>query len=309
MQTKETPRLPQVAKVQDPGQVEVNQVSILTYHVLTFYFPLDVQSKLKAMVTQVPQNQSAPQGQYSPKYRSKTQGGKMAPQQRGAQKKQINQFGMLGPPPEKDRGKKCLVLDLDETLVHSQFNQIKSPDYTIPVDIEGNVCNIFVSKRPGVDNFLKTMSQHFELVIFTASLSKYADPLMNLMDPNGYCTMRLFREHCTYINGVFTKDMSKIGRDMKDAIILDNSPSAYMLQPECAMPIISWYDDPKDRQLFDLIPLFIQLSQIYDCREALTRFVKNNTVDFNLAKQVCNALLEKQERDKERERQIQMQQQ
>lgn len=171
----------------------------------------------------------------------------MAPQQRGAHKKQINQFGMLGPPPEKDRGKKCLVLDLDETLVHSQFNQIKSPDYTIPVYIEGNVCNIFVSKRPGVDNFLKTMSQHFELVIFTASLSKYADPLMNLMDPNGYCTMRLFREHCTYINGVFTKDMSKIGRDMKDAIILDNSPSAYMLQPECAMPIISWYDDPKDR--------------------------------------------------------------
>ena len=115
--------------------------------------------------------------------------------------------------------------------------------------------------------------------------------------------MRLFREHCTYINGVFTKDMSKIGRDMKDAIILDNSPSAYMLQPECAMPIISWYDDPKDRQLYDLIPLFIQLSQIYDCREGLTRFVKNNTVDFNLAKQVCNALIDKQERDKERERQ------
>ena len=169
------------------------------------------------------------------------------PQQRGASKKQAQQFGMLGPPPEKNRGMKCLVLDLDETLVHSQFNQIKTPDYTIPVDIEGNVCNIFVSKRPGVDNFLKTMSQYFELVIFTASLSKYADPLMNLMDPNGYCTMRLFREHCTYINGVFTKDMSKIGRDMKDAIILDNSPSAYMLQPECAMPIISWYDDPKDR--------------------------------------------------------------
>lgn len=181
------------------------------------------------------------------------------PQQRSTGKKSM-QYGMLGPPPERSRHLKCLVLDLDETLVHSQFNQIKSPDYTIPVDIEGNVCNIFVSKRPGVDNFLKTMSQYFELVIFTASLSKYADPLMNLMDPNGYCTMRLFREHCTYINGVFTKDMSKIGRDMKDAIILDNSPSAYMLQPECAMPIISWYDDPKDRQLYDLIPLFIQLS-------------------------------------------------
>jgi RNA polymerase II subunit A small phosphatase-like protein len=55
---------------------------------------------------------------------------------------------------------------------------------------------------------------------------------MDQMDTNRYCTMRLFREHCTYINGVFTKDMSKIGRNSKDAIILDNSPAAYMLQPE-----------------------------------------------------------------------------
>ena len=127
---------------------------------------------------------------------------------------------------------KTLVLDLDETLVHSQFNQIKNPHYVIPVDIEGNVCSIYVQKRPGVDNFLKVMSNYYELVIFTASLSKYADPLMNQMDTNGYCTMRLFREHCTYMNGVFTKDMSKIGRAPTDAIILDNSPSAYMLQPE-----------------------------------------------------------------------------
>mmetsp|Transcript_10354 Transcript_10354/g.15904 ORF Transcript_10354/g.15904 Transcript_10354/m.15904 type:complete len:138 (-) Transcript_10354:3675-4088(-) len=136
------------------------------------------------------------------------------------------------------------------------------------------------------------MSQYYELVIFTASLSKYADPLMNQMDPTSYCTMRLYREHCTYMNGVFTKDMSKIGRNMKDAIILDNSPSAYLLQPECAIPIVSWYEDPRDRQLTDLTPILIQLSRVYDCREATTRFVKNNTVDFVLAKQVISALID-----------------
>ena len=52
---------------------------------------------------------------------------------------------------------------------------------------------------------------------------------MNQMDLNGHCTMRLFREHCTFMNGVFTKDMSKIGRHCHNAMILDNSPSAYML--------------------------------------------------------------------------------
>lgn len=167
--------------------------------------------------------------------------------------------------------------------MHSQFNQIKNPDFVIPVNIDNQVSNIFVKKRPGVENFLKVMSKYYECVIFTASLSKYADPLMNQMDPTSHCTMRLFREHCTFINGVFTKDMSKLGRNPTDCMILDNSPSAYMLQPEQALPILSWYDDPKDRHLYDIIPLLIQLSQIHDCRDAITRFVKNNTIEYRYA--------------------------
>ena len=63
-------------------------------------------------------------------------------------------FGLLGPQPEHVKGRKTLVLDLDETLVHSQFNQVRSPDYTIPVDIEGRINNIYVMKRPGAEYFL-----------------------------------------------------------------------------------------------------------------------------------------------------------
>ena len=76
-------------------------------------------------------------------------------------------------------GRKCLVLDLDETLVHSQFDKVGNPDYVIPVDIENRTCNIFVQKRPGAEYFLEEMSKYYEVVIFTASLSKYADPLMD----------------------------------------------------------------------------------------------------------------------------------
>lgn len=62
---------------------------------------------------------------------------------------------MLKPMPNHCHGRKTLVLDLDETLVHSQFKAVKKPDYTIPVDIEGKFCNIFVLKRPGTDYFLQ----------------------------------------------------------------------------------------------------------------------------------------------------------
>ena len=75
-------------------------------------------------------------------------------------------------------GKKTLVLDLDETLVHSSFKPVENADIVLPVEIEGSVCNIYILVRPGVSTFLKRMYKHYELVVFTASLSKYAEPLM-----------------------------------------------------------------------------------------------------------------------------------
>ena len=44
---------------------------------------------------------------------------------------------------------------------------------------------------------------------------------MDQLDTKRYCSARLFREHCTSTNGIFVKDMSKLGRDLKDVIIVD----------------------------------------------------------------------------------------
>ncbi len=69
--------------------------------------------------------------------------------------------------------------------------------------------------------FLERMAKIYELVIFTASLSPYANPLIDQLDTRRMVTYRLFREHCTLVNGMFVKDMKKLGRDLKDVIILD----------------------------------------------------------------------------------------
>jgi RNA polymerase II subunit A small phosphatase-like protein len=122
-----------------------------------------------------------------------------------------------------------LVLDLDETLVHSSFKPPPKPDIILPVEIEGNVCNVFVLIRPGTEFFLQRLSKCYELVIYTASLSKYADPLIDILDskPQKIIDYRLFREHCTFFQGVFIKDMSLPGRPLTDSIIIDNSPTSY----------------------------------------------------------------------------------
>jgi RNA polymerase II subunit A small phosphatase-like protein len=49
---------------------------------------------------------------------------------------------------------------------------IPQSDYVIPVEIEWQWHNVYVIKRPGVDAFLKRMGELYEVVVFTASLSK-----------------------------------------------------------------------------------------------------------------------------------------
>ena len=59
----------------------------------------------------------------------------------------------LGEQREEDRGKKTLVLDLDETLVHSTFQCVDDCQYVIPVEIEGECVQcvrVPASGRPGV---------------------------------------------------------------------------------------------------------------------------------------------------------------
>ncbi|KAF8650401.1 hypothetical protein AX16_005208 [Volvariella volvacea WC 439] len=166
-------------------------------------------------------------------------------------------------------GRKCLILDLDETLVHSSFKSIQQADYVVPVEIEYNWHNVYVIKRPGVDNFLKKMGEIYEVVVFTASLSKYADPVLDKLDVHQVVSHRLFRESCYNHKGNYVKDLSQLGRPIADTIILDNSPASYIFHPNNAVPVSSWFNDPHDTELTDLVPFLADLGAVDDVRGVL----------------------------------------
>ncbi|KAL2263493.1 hypothetical protein VTK26DRAFT_6488 [Humicola hyalothermophila] len=167
---------------------------------------------------------------------------------------------LLPPQAPELKGRKCLVLDLDETLVHSSFKILHQADFTIPVEIEGNYHNVYVIKRPGVDQFMKRVGELYEVVVFTASVSKYGDPLLDQLDIHKVVHHRLFRESCYNHQGNYVKDLSQVGRDLKDTIIIDNSPTSYIFHPQHAVPISSWFSDAHDNELLDLIPVLEDLA-------------------------------------------------
>jgi CTD nuclear envelope phosphatase 1 len=176
--------------------------------------------------------------------------------------------------PEKQQmfyhGRKTLVLDLDETLVHSTTRQNSHFDIRLEVSVDNSPSIFYVNKRPYLDIFLQVVSQWYDLVVYTASLKKYADPLIDALDVHGVIRERYFRDHCIQVGNNFVKDISIIEPDLRKIVIIDNSPSAYVLHEENAIPIGTWWDDPLDEELLNLLPFLQALCVLADVRSILS---------------------------------------
>jgi import inner membrane translocase subunit TIM50 len=145
-----------------------------------------------------------------------------------------------------------LVVDLEDTLVKSTWDRRYGWRH---------------AKRPGVDRFLEQMSKSYEIVIFTSNMFGIADPVVSNLDTKGYVLHRLFRDACWYKDGVYVKDLSKLNRDERRIVIIDDDPQAYSMQPNNAVPIAP-YEDPTDKgdsALMDLVP-FLEALVVEDAR-------------------------------------------
>lgn len=184
---------------------------------------------------------------------------------------------------------KTLVLDLDETLIHSTSRPMYPPSgsgllssfgigrrnkgsgHTVEVVLGGRSTLYHVYKRPFVDYFLRKVSTWYTLVIFTASMQEYADPVIDWLDAGrGILGRRLFRESCTQLpNGSYTKDLTVVEQDLSRVCLIDNSPICYIRHEANGIPIEGWTNDPHDEALLDLLPVLDSLRFTNDVRRVL----------------------------------------
>ncbi|XP_034477348.1 CTD nuclear envelope phosphatase 1 homolog [Drosophila innubila] len=186
--------------------------------------------------------------------------------------------------------RKILVLDLDETLVHSCYvdpesNEIVGcnfvpptavPDYvmSIPIVASLNPIEFQVYKRPHVDQFLDFVSKWYDVVIYTASMESYASTVVDKLDAGrGIFQRRFYRQHCTSATNFVSKNLYMVDRDLTRVFIIDNSPTAYRDFPQNAIPIKTYIYDPADEELLNLLPFLDALRFTKDVRSILGRRV------------------------------------
>ena len=174
---------------------------------------------------------------------------------------------------EKRRGyasRKTIVFDLDETLVHCCESPTQSPpDVILPITFPtGEVVNAGLNIRPYAKECLAEANRLFEVIIFTASHRCYADVVLDYLDPGGELIHhRLYRDNCVVVEGMFIKDLRILAnRKLQEVVIVDNSAYSFGYQLDNGIPIISWQDDPYDKELFNLIDYMKILAGAGDIR-------------------------------------------
>jgi Dullard-like phosphatase family protein len=173
--------------------------------------------------------------------------------------------------PPNITGKPTLILDMDEHLIHScemngyHKNMALGTIITIGRTLGQNL-RLNMRERPYLRTFLSVISEHFELVLFTAGEESYARKVIEIIDPDNHISHHLFRRHCTaYSSFLFVKDLKHLGRDMTQVAIMDNSSIAYASDFDNAIPMYPWRGnaarDLFDVELIEVIPFLLKMKK------------------------------------------------
>ena len=206
--------------------------------------------------------------------------------------------------PKLSFNKKILVLDLDETLIHADFDEEFSPDeYDTVIQFkakneeakkekniedsdstscclseveEDDVHTVGIFIRKGVKHFLEEVNKYFEVGIFTASVKEYADAVISFLDPeNKLIKFRLYRNNCINYNDAFTVKDLRIFKnvDLKKIVLLDNSMYSFAAQINNGILINSFINDKEDNELFNALNYLVNfILPAKDVREVNEQF-------------------------------------
>ena len=212
--------------------------------------------------------------------------------------------------------KKILLLDLDETLVHADFDGEFENDKNIKYDtiikfisyqneetdmnggklrlpeIENEEISVGIFIRNGVYQFLSEVSKYFDVGIFTASVKEYADAVIDFLDPEKkLIKFRLYRNNCIRFNDSFSvKDLRILKNiDLKNVVLIDNSMYSFATQLKNGILINSFYDNKNDTELFNVLNYLINfILPAEDVREVNEKFFNFQKILDDLISEAAN---------------------
>lgn len=184
--------------------------------------------------------------------------------------------------------KPLLILDLDETLIYSVDKKNYLNDgYDLKIDNE-----YFTKKRPYVDDFVKSMSVHYELAVWTAATEDYAQIIVNELFSKNNIQLEFFfsRERCIpkekqrsmyeyFPERYYIKDLNKIKKkyNLERVLMVDDLPIGLQRQYGNLIRVNPFTGNPHDEELKYLEKYLIEIKNEVNFRQIEKRNWIDNT--------------------------------
>jgi Dullard-like phosphatase family protein len=156
-------------------------------------------------------------------------------------------------------------------------------------------------KRPGLDRFLRVLSQYYEIVLFTSSPYGNVETTLSQLD-KGFFSHFLFRNSTKWHRGHHVKDLSALNRDLRRVIVIDDDSKATALQPGNAIHVSPFHNKKEegDRDLVKLLPFLQALAEKgdVDLRDELKSY-EGKDIPTEFATEMA-AVVEKKAEEKKR---------
>lgn len=200
----------------------------------------------------------------------------------------------------QEKKKFTLALDLDGTLIFA--SKVKKEKLKRGIKCEkkrmevvgGQSQSLYLYPRPYLDEFLTRLSEHYNIVIFSAAEESYINMIVDSIDRWQAVKKRFDRTYCDiHADGKIQKDLTKIfEKGILNTIMVEDAPRV-CIQQEHTILLSKWEaKDPKDTDLKHLCEFLLencenvqtgkQLVELYDEIKVKTNQQESRTgVDGN----------------------------
>ena len=146
-----------------------------------------------------------------------------------------------------DKFKFSIAIELDETLVHYCE--------------EGD--NYYAKVRFGTENFLKNISNCFEIIVVSTSGKEYSNIIIDNLNINNKC----YVEHRLFIEDFSEKqDLSNINRDLRKTVFVCHDYDFINAPKENIILLKEFLGEEEDREI---VKLYSELKQFINCYDTI----------------------------------------
>jgi hypothetical protein len=174
-----------------------------------------------------------------------------------------------------------LFIDMDDTLIHS----------FVPGECTQNfgaqICDfIHINIRPFVKALLMTVSEHYDIIIYSSATRSYIQRIIEVIDPTHiWIRAALCKEDCISKNGLLLKVINgydKIGSC--NYVLVDDNIANVMANEGNSILICPYKDDSNDIELYKLMNFLLSLADTVDIRKEIRQLFDINHIYGQLSK-------------------------